>query len=516
VRVAFSTLGRLSVQNINRALSNLVDLREQVSSGRKFQRASQDPVGAQRAILLTNEIASIGQYRDATESATMYLESSQGVLLDLGARLREVKSVALQQRNDTSDASTRKTTAVTVRSIRDQIVSLLNSQVNGRRLFSGHLTQTDPFVENAAGKIEYHGDDGLIRYRVGPGQEEITNITGSQVAGTSSAFLMSTADLTPKLTLSTSLAAFNRGTGVPAGKFTVDNGAGGTVTIDTAAMTTVGDVVGAINGAGLGLVAGVNTAGDGIDILNLFNPTAAVTVTDLQNGTAATALGIAGTSVGMLKGTDVSPALTTATPLADIPALTSVPPDSIRVLVGGSSITVDFNTPPVSTVGELINRFNSAVPQLTMSLTPGGTGLRIDGQQEFTIEDVSPGTSGAQIGIAGSARQARLFGSLESLEQALIADDGDGIEKSIAEIELVIDNVVRVQGTVASRLERLDKGKQVLDTHKTSAETRLSDVVSTEMAETITSLTQAQTVYQTALGTASTVYDLNLFRYVYR
>ncbi len=517
MRIAFSTLGRLSITNINRALANVVELRQKVSTGRRFSLASEDPVGAQRAILLTNELAAIRQYRDATQSGLLYLQSTQGILLDLGERLREVKAIALQQRSDTSDASTRATTAVTVRSIRDQILSLLNTEVRGRHLFSGHLTRTEPFAEDSTGHVVYRGDEGLIRFKVGPSQEEITNVTGSELAGTRDAFMLSSVDLSPELTTGTPLASLNRNAGVPPGRILLDNGAGGTATIDTSGMTSVQDLVTAINGSGLGLLAAINAGGDGIDVLNFLNPTSTVTVTDLDGGSAAQALGIAGSGVGVIRGRSVDPGLVSSTPLSDIPSLATVPPGVIEVQTDTASYVVDFSAPPAATtIGDVVARFNATVPELTMSLSPDGAGLRIDGPGGFSIRDAAGSTAATELGIAGAGRTARLFGSLEDLEAALLADDGDGIEAALAEIEMVIDNVVRVQGTVAARLHRLDAGLQMLDTRQLNAQTRLSSVVSTDMAEAVTQLTEAQTLYQSALGTAARVYDLNLFNYLQR
>jgi flagellin-like hook-associated protein FlgL len=134
----------------------------------------------------------------------------------------------------------------------------------------------------------------------------------------------------------------------------------------------------------------------------------------------------------------------------------------------------------------------------------------------ITVENIGTDTTATQMGLAGSGEQARLFGSLEAMEQALLADDRDGIEAALFELERVMENVVRIQGIVASRARRVDIGQTLLDRYQVTAQTRLADVQSTDMAEAITKLSEAQTLYQTALGTAASVFELNLFKYVYR
>ncbi len=516
MRVAFSTLGRISINNIQAALSNIVQLRQQVASGRKFQLPSQDPLGAQRSITLTNELANFTQYKDASESGLLYLESAQSSLLDLGERLREAKSIALSQRNATADSGSRDATAVAIHSIRDQIMTLMNMQVQGRYLFGGHLTKTTPFAVGASGGVEYFGDEGEITFQIGPSQYEVTNIPGSEIAGTGASFFVSVADLFPVVTGATQLSSLNRSVGVTDGQFQIEVGVGNTMTVDTTGMTSVQDLINQINGGGIGVFAMINPSQDGIRLV-AANPADNIAVTELNGGTTAFDLGLIGSAVGTLEGGPLDPSMELSTPLTDIPALTSLPLGSIRILIGGNTVTTNFSTPPpAATIGEVIGRFNLAIPELTMALSPDGTTIQVTGTEPFVIEDNGADTTASQLGLVGTGQRARLFGSLEALEQALFDNDGDAIDVAMAEMELVIDDLVRVQGVVASRMQRIDTGLNLLDAFHLSSETRLADIQSTEMAEAITSLSEAQAVYQTALGTAASIYDLNLFHYIYR
>ncbi len=516
MRVAFSTLGRISIENMQRVLNEVVTLRQQIATGRKFEIPSQDPLGAQRSVDLSNELLAIEGYKDAANSGLMFIESAESVLFDIGDQLREVKSIGLSQVNATADSGSREATAVAVKSIRDQLVTLMNTEMRGRYLFAGHRTTIKPFAVGASGGVEYSGDRGEIVFRVGPNQFEVTNVPGSDIVGTTDSSLRSSLNWTPNVTGTTTLAALNRSSGISAGQFQIDDGIGGTMTVDTTALVTVQDLVNQINAGGIGVTAAINPAQNGIELV-ATNPGDTITVAELNNGSTASQLGLLGSSTGTHTGADIDPAVESGTLLSDIPAFTSLPLGNIRVFQETTTTTVDFGSPPpAATVADVMTRFNLTVPGLAMIIASDGTSLEINGTGSFRIETFGSDLTASQMGIEGVGRQARLFGSLEDMEQALLTNDRDGIEDAIYELERVMTNVIRVQGIVASRARRVDIGLTLLDTYQLTAETRLGDVQSTEMAETVSKLTEAQTLYQTALGTAASVFDLNLFKYIYR
>ncbi len=515
MRVAFRSLGRLSIGNINQALTNVVKFRQQVASGRSFSLPSEDPIGAQRAVKIGTEISQVEQYRENNQAALLYLEASQASLLDVGERLREAKSIGLSQINATSDSGSREAVATAVRSIRDHIMNLMNVQVRGRYLFSGQATTSPAFSEDANGNVRYDGDEGDIPIRVGPGQSEISNVTGSAVVGTGQSLVVSSMDWEPRISGATLLSVLNNGSGVPEGQFEIVDNLGGTATIDTTGMSTVSDVLAAINGSGLNVIAGVNGTQDGLQIFSL-TPGGSIAVNELGGGATASALGIGGSALGTMVGDDLNPVLDLTTPLSDITALPT-PLGSISVTVDGVTSVVDFGAAPTPfTVAALMGRFNSTIPALQMELTPDQSSIQITGDVEFSIGENLSGLTASQLGLAGSSVQGRLFGSLEALEQALLNDDTVAMERAVAEIELVIDNTVVMQGTVAARMNRLESGFDLLENYRLNAETRLGEVQAADVAEAITALSEAEGIYQTALGTASTIYSLNLFNYIYR
>ena len=90
----------------------------------------------------------------------------------------------------------------------------------------------------------------------------------------------------------TLLSSYSGGAGVATGSFQITNSAGAATTIQiTSGMTTIGDVINAINRSTTGVVASINSTGDGIVLEDTAGGSGTLSVTDGDSGTVQ-ALGL--------------------------------------------------------------------------------------------------------------------------------------------------------------------------------------------------------------------------------
>ena len=90
----------------------------------------------------------------------------------------------------------------------------------------------------------------------------------------------------------TLLSSYSGGAGVATGSFQITNSAGAATTIQiTSGMTTIGDAINAINRSTTGVVASINSTGDGIVLEDTAGGSGTLSVTDGDSGTAQ-ALGL--------------------------------------------------------------------------------------------------------------------------------------------------------------------------------------------------------------------------------
>ncbi|KMP10836.1 hypothetical protein UR09_03360 [Candidatus Nitromaritima sp. SCGC AAA799-A02] len=118
-----------------------------------------------------------------------------------------------------------------------------------------------------------------------------TTATSLGIVGKSDGNIEGT-DLNPTLSSATLISELNGGQGLSLGDVSIVNGsASGTVSLSSA--TTVGDVISLINGSGLNVTAGINSAGNSLQVISNSSSTVAV-VNDIDTGTTAEDLGIGG------------------------------------------------------------------------------------------------------------------------------------------------------------------------------------------------------------------------------
>jgi flagellar hook-associated protein 2 len=104
------------------------------------------------------------------------------------------------------------------------------------------------------------------------------------------------------VTADTLLADLNQGAGINPGGFTITDSAGttGAVNLKVEEITTVGELIDAINAVGADVTASLNEAGDGIRIVDNAAGASTLTIEDIGTGTAAADLGIAGTATALV------------------------------------------------------------------------------------------------------------------------------------------------------------------------------------------------------------------------
>ncbi|MCH7650404.1 MAG: flagellar hook-associated protein FlgL [Nitrospinae bacterium] len=102
-------------------------------------------------------------------------------------------------------------------------------------------------------------------------------------------------NLNPVLTAATLISDLDAGSGLTLGQIDIVNGALAGV-VDLSGATTVGDVLTAINGAGLNVTASINSQGNALQVVS-NDPTTTAVISEVAGGETATLLGIGGGSV---------------------------------------------------------------------------------------------------------------------------------------------------------------------------------------------------------------------------
>lgn len=149
MRVTQSMLSSNMLRNLNTSYGKMSKLQDQIQSGSKISRPSDDPVIAIRGMDYRTELTKIEQYQRNTNEVNSWLDTSDEVLDQVGSGLIRVKELVVQAANDTNTSEDRLRILEEIKQIRHQMQGLGNTKVSGDYIFSGTKTDTPLFVGDA-------------------------------------------------------------------------------------------------------------------------------------------------------------------------------------------------------------------------------------------------------------------------------------------------------------------------------------------------------------------------------
>ena len=166
MRISTAGMHRNSIGGILENQVKLAKTQTQIATGRKFQTASEDPIGATRVAGLQSKLADNAQYERNANILQSRLGYEEQTLADITSMLQSTRDSALAGANATLGAAERKMIANQVRQNLLGLLEMANRQdANGEHLFAGTSTATRPFVQGAAG-VSYQGDQTTRQIRI--------------------------------------------------------------------------------------------------------------------------------------------------------------------------------------------------------------------------------------------------------------------------------------------------------------------------------------------------------------
>ena len=213
---------RMLYDQVNRDISRnteiLFKLNSQISSAKRINKPSDDPLGLSSVLSSRTELSSFTQYGKSIDYSTGWLNRMDSILQDTDDLLGRATELAIQQASSTATAATRTGAAEEVKQLREEVLSNANAKYGNKYMFSGTMTQTQPYLDvdvskwqgvvstlppasttpegtsvmdqntntmyvlnNGEWKNIYQGNDSTFSVQIGKGSTAQTNIPGSEV-----------------------------------------------------------------------------------------------------------------------------------------------------------------------------------------------------------------------------------------------------------------------------------------------------------------------------------------------
>jgi flagellar hook-associated protein 3 FlgL len=131
--------------NLQTNLRRVAESQQQVSSGLRIQKPSDDPAGAARAIQTRGSIRALDQYQRNIAMANSRAASEETALGQLGDLLTRAKELGMSQGSATADEATRAITKAEVDQLLQAAIQLGNTKFGDEYLFGGQRADRAPF-----------------------------------------------------------------------------------------------------------------------------------------------------------------------------------------------------------------------------------------------------------------------------------------------------------------------------------------------------------------------------------
>lgn len=523
-RIATANAYDRTVHNINRRQSEIAQSQEQLSSGKRVLRASDDAVAATLAERAQNRLARTEADLAALDSSRSALVQAESGLGEASELLHRIRELVVQAGDPVLAPNSREDLAKQIEGLREQMLAVANRQdANGFTLYGGLGGAAKPFVDlyGPQAGVRFDGQDGqyaatedalphningkAVWMRVPQGNGVLVTSLGSANTGTAggSVAVNSAVDLP-----------------VPAPTYRVD------FTDDPASTNVPADKLVSIYDASTGALMDLYDSSTG---LPLTPATSQPYVAGMTLAVAPTAGDIDVTLTGAPDNGDslylrpgVPPALpdaytveadagNTSSVWSDQTELSGAPlsGDRYRVEFSQSGTTMQFRVLNLTTGTEVVAP-TDYVDGKTVDLENGAISLQMHGQP----------AAGDSILVEPSVN-SDLFNTMQNIIDALRYQGSNQqgelphqISRGLKELDTGLDRILDARGRVGEWLNRADSMETLFNDKSVFYQKEQSTQEDLDMVKGISEFQSRQTALQAALQSYAQVQKLSLFQYI--
>lgn len=188
MRVSNQSMYDSITYNLTKVSNEMLRANQTVSSGKRINRLSDDPVGLVSVMNLRSSLEHIGQLERNINMGDSWLTMGETALSQVEDLLSQTKTLCIQMANATQTQADRADAAVVVEGTLQQVLSLANTQVDGRYIFSGTKTDTAPYVlgtDDAGNEsVTYRGNGTAFEVQIAKNMNVAVGRVGTDIFGT--------------------------------------------------------------------------------------------------------------------------------------------------------------------------------------------------------------------------------------------------------------------------------------------------------------------------------------------
>lgn len=159
MRITSTMLSSNYLKNVNKNMSYLQTLQNQLSTGKEISKPSDDPYKASRIVKMYADIAGNEQYNDNITDVTNFLDVTDTSITQISNLYSRVRELLVSAGNAAYGSEQMQSIQDEMKVKVDQLAQLLNTSFDGKYVFGGTKVDSKP-VTVVDGKIQYADANG--------------------------------------------------------------------------------------------------------------------------------------------------------------------------------------------------------------------------------------------------------------------------------------------------------------------------------------------------------------------
>ncbi|RLQ05860.1 flagellar hook-associated protein FlgL [Geobacillus sp. FSL K6-0789] len=169
MRVTQGMLTGNMLRNLSASYARLGKYQDQLATGKKINRPSDDPVIAMKGMVYRTNLTEVEQFKRNFSEAYNWIENSDAALDKATQALQRIRELVVQASNDTYEVSQRAAISEEIKQLTEHLASIANTKVGDKYIFNGtdtlkqpvDLSRTPPVVSQNTDEIKIELSKGI-------------------------------------------------------------------------------------------------------------------------------------------------------------------------------------------------------------------------------------------------------------------------------------------------------------------------------------------------------------------
>jgi len=179
MRVTNTTVYDTIIFNLSKNVKEMNEANNVVSSGKRISELSDDPIGLTQSLNIKSTLSRFEQLERNINMGQSWLSTSENTMTQVQNLISDTRALSVQMATGSIGTAERESASQTVQNTLDEIISLGNTELSGRYVFSGSKTDTAAFDQNGT----YQGDSNPFTIKAGKDAAIEVGSDGSAVFG---------------------------------------------------------------------------------------------------------------------------------------------------------------------------------------------------------------------------------------------------------------------------------------------------------------------------------------------